>query len=206
MVGNSSNSTSSGVPEEKILREYFDNKGINKLVPEFKEKATDVLENTQETREFTGNREALEIAGLEEFDLGEPTCPDIIKNPEYVSAMEPLAWEYKGRWYYNHEGAMREAAFLGKEIPDLEDWERICKPYGKDGERMAKELGLSFIDKGLWVTGPSYNNQINDAIYCTRSYCDSDEFKLFFTFRNIYPNNCGRRDAGRSVRLLKNAA
>ena len=64
---------------------------------------------------------------LEDSNLGRPTSQRIQINNPATSDTIPQAWEYKGNWYYNWEGAMEEAKHLGKRLPTKKEWNTLIK-------------------------------------------------------------------------------
>ena len=60
---------------------------------------------------------------IEDSNIGKPTNPTIQINPEFASSDTPQSWEHSGEWYYNWEGAMQEAKFLGKRLPMNDEWQ-----------------------------------------------------------------------------------
>ncbi len=81
--------------------------------------------------EVLKTRSYLKIAGyhLELSNHGAPNCPDILLNKKKASRAKPQAWskdiEGQEHWFYNYPGACTEAAFLGKEIPSIDQWVEI---------------------------------------------------------------------------------
>ncbi|MDD5213204.1 MAG: hypothetical protein PHG82_02165 [Candidatus Gracilibacteria bacterium] len=212
--------TKARISEERRLNAYHDRmdsirKGGEKIKlveNEITEEVNDILDIQQETKTlqeiplFTGNLEALEISGLEPFDLGKPTCPEIILNKFGESSYtEPQAWEDGGNWYYNPLGALKELEFLGKKVP--EDWERICEPYWNDGQKMVEELGLKLAgyrgEKSLEII-----DKDRVGMYYSGDLSNSSSLSSFLSFdsQNIWTSNGTNTSYGFLIRCLKNAA
>lgn len=97
---------------------------------------------------------------LEPHNLWKPTNPIIQIGDEIATETIPQAWEYEGNWYYNWEGAMAEAKYLGKRIPTDEEWTQLLK--GKNIKSFIKENNLE----------PSGYRDTNSNYY-TRTYSAS---------------------------------
>lgn len=86
---------------------------------------------------------------LEAQNVWKPTCPGISINPKKASWTEPQAWSHNidgvVHWYYNWQGAMEEAEFLGKRIPTIEELMEILDNTPGDCEEKARVLGIPFV-------------------------------------------------------------
>lgn len=201
------NKPSNWVPEEKILREYFDKKGINKLVPEYMpgettEKVLEVLDSTQKTMKSNCNIDHPLTIKFDEYNLWEPTCPDIIVNTQWVlSETEPEACSYKWKWYYNDLWAIKEAEFLGKRLPTKEELEKIVEPYWNNGGELSKELWLPFDWFKWWDDWESHSKPYN-ANYWLNKSSDGNAYVLNFSNSHISIVKAVELNRGFSVRLV----
>ena len=141
---------------------------------------------------------------LETENLGKPTNPKIEINPEIASETIPQAWENDWNWYYNWEGAIQEAEYLWKKIPNKEQWEEIVKDYWDDSIRLSKELKLTFSGYREWSTG-TYYHQSSFAYYWSSSNTRVNAYSLYFSASNVNPTYTANRSYGFSIRCIKNS-
>lgn len=105
-----------------------------------KEKRDEFLENQSKYFEIIWHR-------LERQNHGAPECRDIALNEEKASKTKPQAWSQLidgvEHWYYNYPGALKEAEFLGKKIPTIEEWMEMLASIPGTAEEKAEVLGIS---------------------------------------------------------------
>lgn len=150
-----------------------------------------------------------ELAGhrLEKQNHGTPQCPDIVLNEKKASRTKPQAWskEIDGQeqWFYNYPGACKEAEFLGKEVPTIDQWMEMLASVDGTAEEKAKALDIPLAGyryasnggfyfagdyAGLWSSSPGGDGSEHFAIL-ERGGTDASRFWDF-------------REHGMSLRFL----
>lgn len=75
---------------------------------------------------------------------GKPTCTGIVLNPKKASKTTPQAWENKGNWLYNWQGATDEAEFRGERLPTIEELLKEINSISWNCIEKAKALNIPF--------------------------------------------------------------
>jgi len=82
---------------------------------------------------------------LSKENYGRPTYPEIEINPEkWGNTKEPQACEHNGNWFYNYEGAMKEAEYRNERIPTIDELLEIINSIPWDCKEKAKALNIPF--------------------------------------------------------------
>ena len=120
---------------------------------------------------------------LEKQNHGIPQCPDIALNEKKASRTKPQAWSKKiawqEHWFYNYPGACKEAEFLGKEVPTIDQWMAMLAIVPGNAEEKAQALNIPLtgcrdadgdgfcnadVFAGLWSSSPGGDGSAHCAI------------------------------------------
>lgn len=175
-----------------------------------------------QTRQFTGNLEALEISWLEQFNFQVDSSNwwyeldkdwkqkllnwhPIKENPK-KDIWEITMQDWTKEQLFTHDSAIREIQKAWKTIPtwwEWWQWEQICKPYWDDWEKLSKELWLPMAGYRSF-SGSSFNYQSSDAYYWSSSPSSTNAYGLYINTTAVLPANIHYSAYGFSVRCIKN--
>ena len=184
------------------MKKYiFENNKFYKVIEEKQEISNEDIITALELMNVWGTKTNNTLK-LKPHNEWKPTDPRIIINPEKWGynedwTLDPQACEYKGNWYYNFP-----AVQLLKWVPTKEQWEKICKPYWDDAERLSKELWLTMAGYRHRSTGLYYTQGIYEY-YWSSSPSTTNGFYLYFYSTNVHPTNANNCAFGFSCRLLE---